>query len=180
MLRSAAPVLAAGGMAACLTLAADNLGLSDMPLMAGCGSGLLQDNIAMALRLAILMTVIGILVARPWLLRSRRGALTLAVWVMGLMAFVLADQQAAIAGLAVHDPALGLLLRMTPLLAGLAAAALAPRGQRACIAAMIVMTHAGLMTWPWMAACAALTAWTEARHGSTCALRAPRNPSLSV
>jgi hypothetical protein len=180
MLRNAAPVLAAGAAAACLALAADSLGLSDMPLMAGCGADMLPASIAMALRVAIVMTVIGILVARPWLLRSRRGALTLAVWVMGLMAFALADQQAAIAGLTVRDPVAGWLLRTAPLLAGLVAAALVPRGQKACVAAMVVMTHAGLMTWPWMAGCAALTAWTETRHGRGCALRQRQNPSLSV
>jgi hypothetical protein len=141
---------------------------------------MVQASLAMALRMAVGMTVIGILTARPQLMCSSQGALTLAAWVLGLMGFAVVDQQTTMAGLAIRDPVAEQLLRAGPLLVGLLAAALAPRGHKACIATMIVMTHAGLMTWPWMAGCAALTAWTDARRGPECGLRRSQSHSLSV
>ncbi|MCB8878897.1 hypothetical protein ACELLULO517_01530 [Acidisoma cellulosilytica] len=180
LLQPTAQVLAAGAVAGILTMAVSSFGLFDMPLMAGCGPGMLQASLAVALRVTASMVVIGILTARPQMICSRQGLLTLAAWILGLTVFAVLDQHAVTISLTLTDPLAGPLLRATPLLVGLLAASLAPRGQKICIAAMIVMTHAGLMTWPWMALCAALTAWTETRRSRECGLRRSQRPRLSV
>jgi hypothetical protein len=172
ILRLGVPMAAAGVMAAGLTLAAGPFGLFTMPLMAGCGPGMLQASLGLALRMAAGMVVIGILTARPRLM--------LAAWVLGLTGFALADGQAAMAGLALTDARLGLLLSLTPLAVGLLVAALVPRGHRACVATMVVMAHAGLMTWPWMAGCAVLTAWAEGWRRRACGLRPSHRLPLSA
>jgi hypothetical protein len=183
------PVVMAGAGAAVLALGAQSLHLLDRPLMAGCGLGMSQAAMAMALRMAAVMTVIGLVTARPRLLRSWAGVRTLALWLGGLTLFTFADQQAAISALGTQSAAAALLLQSAPLLAGLLAAAWAPRGEKSCVAAMVIMAHAGLMSWPWMAACAGLTAWQEARHagfarvrrhGSTSGLNSAQPTTLSV
>lgn len=170
----------AGAMAAGLTLVGDSCGLFSMPLMAGCGPGMLQASVAVALRMAAGMVVIGILSARPRLACSGHGWLTLTAWVLGLMVFALADSQAAMASLALTNAPLGLLLSLAPLVAALLVAALVPRGHKACVATMVVMIHAGLMTWPWMAACAVLTAWTEGQRHRARGLRPSHSLALSA
>lgn len=180
ILRLGVPMAAAGVVAAGLTLAAAPFGLFTMPLMAGCGPGMLQASLGLALRMAAGMVVIGILTARPRLICSGHGWLMLAAWVLGLTGFALADGQAATAGLALADARLGLLLSLAPLAAGLLVAALVPRGHRLCVATMVMMTHAGLMTWPWMAGCAVLTAWAEGQRRRACGLRPSHGPPLSV
>lgn len=180
LVSTAVPLTAAGVTAAALTLVASTWDVFAMPLMAGCGPGMLQASLGVALRMAAGMVVIGVLTARPRLLCSGHGWLTVMAWVLGLTIFTLADGQAAMASLALSDARLSLLLRVAPLAVGLMVSALMPRGHRTCVAAMVVMTHAGLMTWPWMAACAVLTAWVEVRRCRARGLRPSQGMPLSV
>lgn len=179
-LRTAVAMAVAGMIAAGLTIAASSSGLFAMPLMAGCGPGMLQASLGLSLRMAAGMVVIGILTARPRLLCTGQGLLTLIIWMLGLTSFALADSQAAMTSLGLADARFGLLLSLAPLAAGLLVAALVPRGHRICVATMVVMTHAGLMTWPWMAACAVLTAWMEGQQRRACGLRPSHGMPLSV
>lgn len=174
------PALAAGLAAVSLSVIGGRLGWMDMPLMAGCGSDMLQANLLMASRIAAVMTVIGITTACPRLLCSWQGLARLGLWLLGLALFTLLDMQAVTTALSWTNPQAALLLRSAPLVAGLALSACVPRGERACAAGMLVMLHAGLMSWPWMGACAALTAWMDARSlRRPSGLRRAALPSLS-
>lgn len=150
--------LAAAAAAVMLSLILQHFGLFDMPLPPGCGPGLvlIAASLSMALRMAALMTVIGVVVPRPALLTSRRGLLRLGAWVLGLTLFGLVDMQAGMAAMAAESPVMAAVLTYGPLAAGLALALRVPTGEGCCIAFMLAMSHFGLMSWPWMGVCALL------------------------
>jgi hypothetical protein len=150
--------LGAAAAAILLSLVFQHFGLLDMPMPPGCGPGLalIEANLTLALRMAALMTVIGVLVPRPALLTSGRGLLRLGLWVLGLTLFGLIEMQTGMAAMAAESPMLEAVLTYAPLATGLAFALLVPTGESCCIAFMLAMSHFGLMAWPWMGLCALL------------------------
>jgi len=150
--------LAAAAAAILLSLVLQRFGAFDMPMPPGCGPGLalIEANLTLALRMAALMTVIGVVVPRPALLTSPRGLLRLGLWVLGLTLFGLIEMQTGMVAMAAENPALEAILTYGPLAAGLTFALLVPTGEGCCIAFMLAMSHFGLMSWPWMGLCAVL------------------------
>lgn len=150
--------LAAAATAILLSLVFQHLGLFDMPMPPGCGPGLalIEANLTLALRMAAVMTVIGVVVPRPALLTSPRGLARLGLWVLGLTIFGLIEMQASMAAMMTENPLGAGFLAYGPLAAGLAVALRVRTGERCCIAFMLAMSHFGLMAWPWMGICALL------------------------
>jgi hypothetical protein len=150
--------LGAAAAAILLSLVFQHFGLLDMPLPPGCGSSLalIEANMTMALRMAAVMTVIGVLVPRPALLTYGRGLLRLGLWVLGLTLFGWIEMQTGMAAMLAENPFCAAMLAYGPLAAGLAFALLVPTGEGCCIAFMLAMSHFGLLAWPWMGLCAVL------------------------
>jgi len=153
------PVLAAAA-ASLLGLALHPMGAFDMPMApAGtAGLSLAATDFAPAARMAALMTLLGVLLPRPTLLTSTRGVRQLGLWLFGLTLFGLLDMQAEMAAMMTSDTTFQTVLTYGPLFAGLAFACFLPGSHGLCVAAMLAMTHFGLMTWPWLGLCALLAA----------------------
>lgn len=155
--------LAAAAVASLLGLALQRAGAFDMPMPPGCGPGLslAAADLALAAKMAALMTLLGVALPRPTLLTSAQGLRHIGLWLLGLTLFGLADMQAAMAAMGAEAPATQTLLTYGPLAAGLILAAFAPRRAGCCITFMLVMAHFDLMNWPWIGLCALLAAWQQ-------------------
>ncbi|GAB0119988.1 hypothetical protein [Acidisoma sp. 7E03] len=155
------PVLAAAA-ASLLGLALHPMGVFDMPMAPAGASGLAlaAADFAPVGRMAALMTLLGVLLPCPALLRSPQGLLRLAAWLLGLTLFGLLDMQAGMAAMMTSDTTLQTVLTYGPLFAGLAFACFLPGSHGLCVAAMLAMTHFGLMAWPWLGLCALLAAFS--------------------
>jgi len=153
------PMLAAAA-ASMLGLALHPMGVFDMPMAPEGASGLslAAADFGPAGRMAVLMTLLGVLLPCPVLLLSPRGLAQLGLWLLGLTLFGLLDMQAGMAAMMAIDPTLQTVLTYGPLFAGLALACFLPGRHAVCVVAMLAMTHFGLMAWPWLGLCALLAA----------------------
>lgn len=137
-----------------VTLLAQSLGLIHRAMaMPGMSMGP-----GMALRMAVFMTLVGVLIPRPAHLTAWSGLARLGLWIIGLALFALIDARAMMAAMAMPDAATAAALAMAPLFIGLLLTIVVRSGERCCIGFMLIMTHFSLMAWPWLGLCAVLGA----------------------
>lgn len=153
------------------------LGLGGLaPMLRPAGAMGTAMHPGMALQMAVLMALVGVLIPRPACLAAWFGLARLGLWVIGLTLFALIDAAAVMAAMGTPDTVTAAALAAAPLFIGLLLTIIVPSGERCCIGFMLIMAHFSLMSWPWLALCAVLGRLGD---DGLCQLAAPPGRSAS-